>query len=308
MNLLNIQTFLHIVRYQNISAAASAMYTSQPTISSRLSQLEEELGVVLIKRKKGHRSIEITEKGKDFIPIAEHWLELDRQTKLFSRSEDREPLTLAAPGSLQEHMVPDIVNTMLSRPNPPRIRLRTSDSTMIYSIVADHEVDVGLALRFIQREGTIAIPVFSAENVLLCPANTLLPDRRIRPEELDPRYEIRVTSWTGDSRRWHDSYWDPYVTPYVQVDNNHMTHNYMTDPRCWAICPASIAVPEQTKYSHRIALRLLDFEPPKHVCYMVVRRGHQKNMPQVVEALRNCVLEYAEQSPLLEPVRSAEDS
>lgn len=187
----------------------------------------------------------------------------------------------------------------------PRIRLRTADSTTVYSMVADHEVDMGLALRFIQREGTVAIPVFTAENVLLCPVNTLLPDRRIRPEELDPRYEIRVTSWTGDPRRWHDSYWDPYATPYVQVDNNHMTHNYLTDHRCWTICPASIAIPEQGKYPDRLTLRLLDFEPPKHVCYMVVRRGQQKNMPHAIEMFRNRVLEYAESAPLLEPVRGA---
>ena len=83
MNLLNIRTFLYIARYQTISGAAEAMYTTQPTVSSRLSQLEAELGVTLITRHKGHRTIELTEKGQDFIPIAERWLALDRQTMQF---------------------------------------------------------------------------------------------------------------------------------------------------------------------------------------------------------------------------------
>ena len=53
MNTLNIKTFLNIVRYQSISGAAQAMYTSQPTVSARLNQLEEELGFQLVRRNKG---------------------------------------------------------------------------------------------------------------------------------------------------------------------------------------------------------------------------------------------------------------
>ena len=239
MNLLNIRTFLYIVRYQNISAAADALYTSQPTVSSRLHQLEEELGVKLIERQKGHCNIEITDKGRDFIPIAERWLELDLHTKQFSEKEDRVPLTIAAPGSFQEHILPGIVHMLLQDASPPRIRLRTANSTRVYSLVGDSNADMGLALRFVQRDETMAVPLFSAENVLLCPAQTPLPDRRIRPEELDPQYEISVTSWTGDTRRWHDSYWDPYTIPYLEVDNNHMTHNYNDGPALLGSLPRS---------------------------------------------------------------------
>lgn len=306
MNLLNIRTFLYIVRYQNISAAADALYTSQPTISSRLHQLEEELGVKLIERQKGHRSIEITDKGRDFIPIAERWLELDLHTKQFSEKEDRVPLTIAAPGSFQEHILPGIVHMLLQDANPPRIRLRTADSSRVYSLVGDSDADVGLALRFVQRDETMAVPLFSAENVLLCPAQTPLPDRRIRPEELDPQYEISVTSWTGDARRWHDSHWDPYTIPYVEVDNNHMTHNYMTDPRCWAICPAPIAVSEQIKYPDRLTLRLLDLHPPKQICYLVVKRNRPRDIKTAIEEFRQCVLDFAAHSPILELLHTAQ--
>ena len=42
MNIVNIQTFLHIVRFGSISEAAKSLFVSQPTVSSRLKQLEEE--------------------------------------------------------------------------------------------------------------------------------------------------------------------------------------------------------------------------------------------------------------------------
>lgn len=302
MNIQNIKTFLNIVRYQSISGAAQAMYTSQPTISGRLSQLEEELGFQLVKRNKGQRTIELTDKGQHFIPLAEHWLELDKQTMQFCQESDRERLTLAAPGSIQEHVVPQIINKLLNNEHSPRIQLRTANSPMVYSQVASREADVGLALRLLHQDGTIAIPVFDVENVLLCPADTPLPNEEIHPSQLDPHYEVSVTSWTGEFRRWHDHYWDPHIAPYVQVDYNHMTHNYLTHPNTWAVCPASVAISVANRRKGKIVIRRLNPAPPKHVCYLVTMRSQLKNQSELIRRLQSSILEYAEEVPWLRPI------
>lgn len=304
MNILNIKTFLNIVRYQSISGAAQAMYTSQPTISSRLSQLEEELGFQLVKRSKGQRTIELTARGQSFIPLAEHWLELDKQTMQFCQEGDREWLTLTAPGSIQEHVVPQIVNKLLKNERAPRLQLRTANSPMVYSQVANREADVGLALRLLHQDGIIAIPVFDVQNVLLCPADTPLPDEEIHPRQLDPHYEVSVTSWTGEVRRWHDHYWDPNITPHVQVDYIHMTHNYLTHPNTWAVCPASVATSVVNRRKGEIVIRRLNPAPPKHVCYLVTMRSQPKNQSELIHQLQCSILEYAEEVPWMQPIYS----
>lgn len=304
MNLLNIKTFLNIVRYQSISGAAHAMYTSQPTISSRLTQLEDELGFQLIVRKKGHRTIELTEKGQAFIALAEHWMELDRQTIQFCQESGRETLTIAAPGSLQEYLVPQIVAKLMSSENFPRLQLRTVGSTMVYTTVARREADVGLALRLVQQDGTLAIPVFDEEPVLLCPADTLLPDQKIRSEQLDLHYKVSVTSWTGESRRWQDALWDPYIPTFVQVDNNHMTHNYMTHPKCWAVCPSSIAFPMVQRNPSKLTIRQLQPTPPRHTCYLVLARSQLNQKAHIIRTLYHSIQSYAEEAACLNPIRT----
>ena len=304
MNLLNIKTFLNIVRYQSISGAAAAMYTSQPTISSRLTQLEDELGFQLVVRKKGHRTIELTEKGRSFIALAEHWMELDRQTNQFCQESDREILTIAAPGSLQEYVVPQIAAKLMSSENAPRLQLRTAGSAMVYTMVARREADVGLAYRLVQQDGTVAIPLFDEDTVLLCPVDTPLPDHKIRPEELDPHYKVDVTSWTGETRRWTDALWDPSIPPYVQVDNNHMTHNYLTHPKCWAICPGSIAFPMAERNAPKLVIRRLQPTPPRHTCYLVLARSQLNQKSDAIQALFNSIQSYAEESAGLNPIRT----
>ena len=73
MTLAEVETFLSIVATRSITRTAELLFLSQPTISHRLSSLEDELGFELIVRRKGHKTVELTPKGEEFIPVAERW-------------------------------------------------------------------------------------------------------------------------------------------------------------------------------------------------------------------------------------------
>lgn len=64
MNYQDIKTFLTIVSSSSLSKAAEVLFVSQPALSHRLSALEEELGTELIIRKKGSRTLELTDAGQ----------------------------------------------------------------------------------------------------------------------------------------------------------------------------------------------------------------------------------------------------
>ena len=83
-----------------------------------------------------------------------------------------------------------------------------------------------------------------------------------------------------------------------------MTHHYLTDPRCWALCPAAIAVSIQSQESELLTIRRLASNPPKHHCYLIVQRSYLKNHSDTVDRLRKVILDYAEDSQLLQPIYS----
>ena len=62
MELRVLHYFLAVAREQSISAAAKSLHLSQPTLSTQLRALEEELGKQLFVRgSKGSRKITLTE-------------------------------------------------------------------------------------------------------------------------------------------------------------------------------------------------------------------------------------------------------
>lgn len=82
MELRVLQYFLAVAREQNISSAAESLHLSQPTLSTQLKALEQELGKqLLIRKTKGLRKVLLTEEGMLLRKRAEEILELVRMTE-----------------------------------------------------------------------------------------------------------------------------------------------------------------------------------------------------------------------------------
>ena len=100
MNLAEIETFLTIVNTKSITRTADLLFLSQPTVSHRLTSLENELGFPLVIRQKGHKQVELTAKGTDFIILAERWMSLWKETMELQRNQDSLLLTIGCTDSL----------------------------------------------------------------------------------------------------------------------------------------------------------------------------------------------------------------
>ena len=82
MELRVLQYFLAVAREQSISAAAESLHLSQPTLSTQLKAMEEELGKqLLIRGTKGSRRVTLTEEGMLLRKRAEEILNLVHRTE-----------------------------------------------------------------------------------------------------------------------------------------------------------------------------------------------------------------------------------
>lgn len=82
MELRVLHYFLAVAREQSISAAAESLHLSQPTLSTQLKAMEEELGKqLLIRGTKGSRKVVLTEEGRLLRKRAEEILALVKKTE-----------------------------------------------------------------------------------------------------------------------------------------------------------------------------------------------------------------------------------
>ena len=82
MELRVLQYFLAVAREQSIVRAAQSLHLSQPTLSTQIRNMEEELGKqLLIRGTKGSRKVTLTEEGMILRKRAEEILDLVKKTE-----------------------------------------------------------------------------------------------------------------------------------------------------------------------------------------------------------------------------------
>src|SRR5438445_8120565 len=93
MNLRDLRYFVALAEHKHFGRAAQASFVSQPTLSTQIKKLEEELGVALVERTP--RRVLLTEAGKEILPRAREVLtEIEQIRAIARRTLDPESGTL----------------------------------------------------------------------------------------------------------------------------------------------------------------------------------------------------------------------
>lgn len=275
MNFAQIKSFLAIVECKNISKAGELLYLSQSTISNQLKQLEKELSVQLIIRKRGHNVIELTPKGEEFIPIARKWVSLYKNTKSLSKTDSYPTLNVGSIDSLNLYVFSSLYNQILNEGLPLNLSINSYHYTLLYRAINNNEIDIGFANYVIRYDNIVTTPIFKEEMYLITNSNSNYENGCIHPSNLDTKNELFI-SWGVDYESWHDYWWDPTDKPYISINAPSFIFNFLNyNTECWVIVPASIAKIFSNNENFKVH-ELLD-PPPGRVCYKITRRSDQND-------------------------------
>lgn len=296
MNTEIVKTFLKLVEFKSITGAAEALYLSQSTVSHRLKQLEDYIGDTLVVRSKGRHGIELTPRGVAFIPLAERWISLSKDTEQFQISAIRQDLIIGGIDSLNAYSLSalfcDIANIA---GHPINLDLRTYHSFQIQLAVENHEIDLGFLVRKHTSRNLIFKPIFSERYMIVgnFNANSSIA---INPHDLDPAYEV-VSTCSPDYSDWHNYHFDSSVAPWAEVDTPALLLNFLEQPKTWAVVTESVAA-FLTK-SPLIKSYKLSSPPPDRVCYEVSHRFPLENKVHIIRQFDDYLESYIDRNPIL---------
>lgn len=143
MELRVLQYFLAVAREQSISGAAESLHLSQPTLSTQLKNMEEELGKqLMIRGTKGSRKIVLTEEGMILRKRAEEILELVKKTEREISLSDEQVAGDVYIGTGETDTVRIVARTIRTlQKEHPDIRFHISSGNSVYVM---EQLDRGL--------------------------------------------------------------------------------------------------------------------------------------------------------------------
>lgn len=265
MNHNDIKTFLSIAANESLSQAANELYITQPALSHRLHRLEQELGTQLILRGKGIRNIELTEAGKQFLPLARRLHELYEETNHIGSPHALTPLRASNVDSLSTTFMSQVYPKFLQAHPTCKLNLSTLRSNAAYQAIETHEIDLALITNphFFRKIQTL--PLFHETMQFVCSPQSQYGDR-VSPQELAIENEVYIP-WSNPFLLWHEYWFGTAQDNRLSLDNMSLLQSFLRLPDAWAIVPSSYACLMAKKDQVRIC-KITDGPDPR-TCYIL---------------------------------------
>jgi len=140
-----LSVFLTVVDFQNLSKAAESLLLSQSAVSFNVKALEEELGITLLNRDKGKRTATLTEKGRQFVPIARKILSLYDQGMLLKK-QDSHSISIGCVDSLNVFLFSTFYKRFMNKHPEFDLNIKTCNSHEIFDLMESHQLDMGIII------------------------------------------------------------------------------------------------------------------------------------------------------------------
>ena len=257
------ETYVVLCETGSITKTADLLYKTQPAISARIQQLENELGCTLVHREKGKKSIILTPRGEAFLKTAQKFIELYGEideTRFFLSNS----ITISTIGSLSATLVPDICNRVISR-HHTKMSLLVYQSIEAYQMVANKQLDLAFVSTSSEVPGVDCAALFRLDYVVVQACEQPGPPIHTPLDRFDPKAEI-YQRWNPTFDTWHNSRFGTrnYL---IHVDSCNVMKQFLQQPGSWAIVQRS-NLPELTRAFPVQIYELLD-PPPTRICYLI---------------------------------------
>lgn len=266
-----IEAFLAVAMSQTLGKAAKLLNVTQSTVSYNLNELENELGVILVDRQKGIKSIQLTPAGEGLLPLALRWQETIREISGLRSTGVSYNLTIGGSESVNYRILNNAYKKLISHEPPVFMKIITDLSDMMYPAIESRAIDIAITLheessRFVQIE-----PFYSESFVTARIAEEgEEPCDYVDIGSLLPECEFYI-EWSGSYRLWNDHIWDPSDCAHVKLDSMNLATMLMTRPGQWCMIPESGVEQFRRESPHAVFQKLHD-GPPDITYYELTHR------------------------------------
>lgn len=298
MNQADIETFLTLVKTRNITKTAESLFVSQPTVSHRLKLLEEELGVPLLIRKKGYKKVELTPKGEEFVPIAQRWLSLMKETMLLKNTGEEMYLSVASTDTLNSCIFKDLYRSILKDAQLDlKLNISTHYSYEIYELLEKHTVDVGFVYHHLHYKNIISEPVLREKMYVVQEWNGAIRKNKINVDELDPKKEVAFL-WENNYQIWHDQVISKGNMNCLEVDIYSLFSEFLKDEGRWAIAPVTVVNRLQREQKVFVSEIVSRIKPPERITYILRHKDLSEAKTRALDIFEQRIHQYFEECGL----------
>lgn len=292
MNYEEIHTFLVTLDCGSIAKAAETLYISQGTASTRIQQLENELGTSLFFRQKGIRRLSLTKHGEEFLPIAQQWFALYQDALNIKNLEFYQELKIAATDSLNLFIFAPLYNHFISHYDNIYLTIKTHHSSEIHRLVDNQICDIGFCTNCYNYPNIIFTPLYEDSMALIVhkdhPYNISLDKKTLLS-----CYEVFLPL-SNEFTSWHNQYFHDHKRKFITVGTISMQEKFLINQNTWTIMSNSAAHNFIKSNPHYTVYKLDD--APKRTVFLLTYKYPKPGIKKVTQIFVNELTKFLQQN------------
>ncbi|MBQ8237166.1 MAG: LysR family transcriptional regulator [Oscillospiraceae bacterium] len=167
MDFRQLKSFVAVVENKSFSKAAEKLHSAQPTISTHVRMLEEELNTRLILRTT--KSIEVTPQGWEAYKYAIKILDLRDCITQSCSADSKYIIRVGASTVPATYVIPEILPEYTQNNPDTYFQIHQSNSREVVEGVMSGQYDVGMIGMPVDQEGLTCVPFCRNQLVLIAP-------------------------------------------------------------------------------------------------------------------------------------------
>lgn len=172
ISLRHVRAFLEVGEQGSFTVAADRLAISQPALTTTINQMEERLGVALLKRTT--RRVELTKIGADFLPVARYIVsDFDRAINAVQAAGERgrHHVAIAVLPSLAMTILPQAIKRFAESHGGIKVDIKDDNAKGVHRQIRLNESDFGLSNQWEEDKHLVFTPVFQDRIGLVCHRN-----------------------------------------------------------------------------------------------------------------------------------------
>lgn len=166
LDIASLEVFRAVVRHGGVSKAAAHLNRVQSSVSTRLRQMEDQLGEPLFLR--DNKRMTLTDAGRNLLPYAERMMTLAREAADAVKTKDLNgPFSIGAMESTAAARLPKVLSRFHDEHPGVSVRLTTATAGALQNGLGNEEMDVAFIAEPVSNKSFQTRSVFTEELCLV---------------------------------------------------------------------------------------------------------------------------------------------
>lgn len=296
MDFKQLQSFNAVVQYQSFTIAAEKLQLSQPTVSTHVRMLEDELHSQLVIRTT--KNIEITPRGRELYECASRILNLRDQLLQSWSGETKRVIHLGASTIPSAYILPEVLPAFGELFPDIYFVVNQSDSQGVIDAVRDGAYDVGLIGMHCGDEMLSCIPFYHDRMVLITPVNEhylSLRSGEAEPMELILHEPMILRENGSGSQKSADTFFESMG---INESELHVTARINDQESIKNLVAGGLGISvisEKAAQNFYAEKRILEFELPGYAAgrhLYIIYRKNSTMLPHVESLIQYIIKQY----------------